>query len=261
MKYIHIHPLDNVSVALEDLKKGETISVTAKAPAEIQSSEAPAGLQAAAPSARILLREDVARGHKIALTDIAAGQPVIKYGCVIARARTDIPAGSWVHTHNAETELSENTTYHYDHKVYKLPETAEKTFRGYRRADGRVGIRNELWIVPLVGCVNGIAKELAEANQELTSSGWSRAHSESGASPDSILCGTANPYASVDGLYYFQHPYGCSQMGRILRPRQSFWQLLSGIRTQEVYWCCLLAVRIFSRRCSARFSEAMIRTV
>ena len=205
MKYIHIHPLDNVVVALEDLKKGDLISVTAKTPAEIQSSEAPAGIQKAAsvegtsepaPSAvsspGILLREDVARGHKIALTDIAAGQPVIKYGCVIARARTDIPAGSWVHTHNAETELSENTEYHYDHKVYELPEVAEKTFRGYRRADGRVGIRNELWIVPLVGCVNGIAKELAEENQKL-------------------IAGT-----SVDGLYYFQHPYGCSQMGEDL---------------------------------------------
>ena len=214
MKYIHIHPLDNVAVALEDLKKGDLISVTAKTPAEIQSTEAPAGLQSSqapagiqkatsvegtsepAPSAAsspgILLHEDVARGHKIALTDIAAGQPVIKYGCVIARARTDIPAGSWVHTHNAETELSENTTYRYDHKVYELPEVAEKTFRGYRRADGRVGIRNELWIVPLVGCVNGIAKELAEENQKL-------------------IAGT-----SVDGLYYFQHPYGCSQMGEDL---------------------------------------------
>ena len=214
MKYIHIHPLDNVVVALEDLKKGDLISVTAKTPAEIQSTEAPAGLQSSqapagiqkatsvegtsepAPSAAsspgILLHEDVARGHKIALTDIAAGQPVIKYGCVIARARTDIPAGSWVHTHNAETELSENTTYRYDHKVYELPEVAEKTFRGYRRADGRVGIRNELWIVPLVGCVNGIAKELAEENQKL-------------------IAGT-----SVDGLYYFQHPYGCSQMGEDL---------------------------------------------
>ena len=205
MKYIHIHPLDNVVVALEDLKKGDLVSVTAKAPAGLQSSEAPAGIQKAAsvegtsepaPSAvsspGILLREDVARGHKIALTDIAAGQPVIKYGCVIARARTDIPAGSWVHTHNAETELSENTEYHYDHKVYELPEVAEKTFRGYRRADGRVGIRNELWIVPLVGCVNGIAKELAEENQKL-------------------IAGT-----SLDGLYYFQHPYGCSQMGEDL---------------------------------------------
>ena len=192
MKYIHIHPLDNVAVALEDLKKGETISVTAKAPAGLQTTEAPAEIQSAAPSADILLREDVVRGHKIALTDIAAGQPVIKYGCVIARARTDIPAGSWVHTHNAETELSENTAYHYDHKVYELPEVAEKTFRGYRRADGKVGIRNELWIVPLVGCVNGIAKELAEANQEM-------------------IAGT-----SVDGLYYFPHPYGCSQMGEDL---------------------------------------------
>ena len=196
MKYIHIHPLDNVAVALEDLKKGETISVTAEASAGIQKTasveETSAPVLSAEVSASILLREDVARGHKIALTDIAAGQPVIKYGCVIARARTDIPAGSWVHTHNAETELSENTEYHYDHKVYKLPEVAGKIFRGYRRADGRVGIRNELWIVPLVGCVNGIAKELAEANQEM-------------------IAGT-----SVDGLYYFPHPYGCSQMGEDL---------------------------------------------
>ena len=217
MKYIHIHSLDNVAVALEDLKKGDLISVTAKAPAEIQKAASVEGTSEPAPSAvsspGILLREDVARGHKIALTDIAAGQPVIKYGCVIARARTDIPAGSWVHTHNAETELSENTAYHYDHKVYELPEVAGKTFRGYRRADGRVGIRNELWIVPLVGCVNGIAKELAEENQEVTSSGWSRAHSESG---DSSVSSAANPYASVDGLYYFQHPYGCSQMGEDL---------------------------------------------
>ena len=196
MKYIHIHPLDNVAVALEDLKKGDLVSVTAQTPAEIQKAASVEGTSEPAPSAvsspGILLREDVARGHKIALTDIAAGQPVIKYGCVIARARTDIPAGSWVHTHNAETELSENTEYHYDHKVYELPEVAEKTFRGYRRADGRVGIRNELWIVPLVGCVNGIAKELAEENQKL-------------------IAGT-----SVDGLYYFQHPYGCSQMGEDL---------------------------------------------
>ena len=196
MKYIHIHPLDNVAVALEDLKKGDLISATAQAPDGVQKAASVEGTSepapSAAPSQGILLREDVARGHKIALTDIAAGQPVIKYGCVIARARTDIPAGSWVHTHNAETELSENTEYHYDHKVYELPEVAEKTFRGYRRADGRVGIRNELWIVPLVGCVNGIAKELAEENQKL-------------------IAGT-----SVDGLYYFQHPYGCSQMGEDL---------------------------------------------
>ena len=140
MKYIHIHPLDNVAVALEDLKKGETISVIAEASAGIRKTASVEGTSAPAPSAEasasILLREDVARGHKIALTDIAAGQSIIKYGCVIARARTDIPAGSWVHTHNAETELSENTAYHYDHKVYELPEVAGKTFRGYRRADG-----------------------------------------------------------------------------------------------------------------------------
>ena len=171
MKYIQIHPLDNVAVALEDLPAGEEIRIPAS------------GIS-------VITREPVAGGHKIALLPIRKGEPVIKYGCTIALAKEDIPAGAWVHTHNAETELSEKSEYHYDHRVYPLPEVPAKTFRGYRRKDGRAGIRNEIWILPLVGCVNGIAKELAEKNQELVSR-----------------------FSSVDGLYYFPHPYGCSQMG------------------------------------------------
>ncbi len=166
MKYIHIHPRDNVVVALEDLQQGENITAGGR---------------------DAVLQEPVARGHKAALWDIPKGSPVIKYGNTIALATEDIPAGAWVHTHNVQTELSEGMEYHYDHKVYALPEVEQKTFQGYRRKDGRVGIRNELWILPIVGCVNGVAKQLVEENQD--------------------LC------RGLDGLFYYPHPFGCSQLG------------------------------------------------
>ena len=199
MKYLKIHPMDNVAVALEDLPEGTAIDIEEKGSSPVSPG---AGIH-------VITKEPIARGHKLALTDIAKGQPIVKYGCTIALAGEDIPAGAWVHTHNARTELSENAEYHYDHKVYPLPEVSPRTFMGYRRPDGRAGIRNELWIIPLVGCVNDIAKALVRENQELTASGWEKAHAVSGEKPDT----GANPYASVDGLYCFPHPYGCSQMG------------------------------------------------
>ena len=167
VKYIHINPSDNVAVALEDLAKGTPVSVD--------------GYQVSA-------LEQIACGHKIALTEICQGQPVVKYGTTIAAAREDIPAGSWVHTHNAVTDLSENAQYAYKHKVYDLPRMEAKTFQGYRRKGGCAGIRNEIWIIPTVGCVNGIARQLVEQNQELVN-------------------------GTIDGLYYFGHPFGCSQLG------------------------------------------------
>ena len=167
MKAIHIHPLDNVAVALEDLHSGDTITVD---------------------GAAVTASEDIARGHKIALSDIAEGEPVIKYGNTIALATRPITKGEWVHTHNVRTELSEDAEYVYDHRVYELPAVSPRTFRGYRRPDGRAAIRNELWIIPIVGCVNGIAKQLVEENQDLVQ-------------------------GSIDGLYYFPHPFGCSQLG------------------------------------------------
>lgn len=167
VKYIHINPSDNVAVALEDLAKGTHVSVD--------------GYQVSA-------LEPIACGHKIAFTEICQGQPVVKYGTTIAAAREDIPAGSWVHTHNAVTELSENAQYAYKHKVYDLPRMEAKTFQGYRRKGGCAGIRNEIWIIPTVGCVNGIARQLVEQNQELVN-------------------------GTIDGLYYFGHPFGCSQLG------------------------------------------------
>ena len=167
MQLIRIHPSDNVAVALADLPQGTTVTVDG---VEVTAAEA------------------INRGHKIALQDIAAGEPIVKYGNTIALATKDIKKGTWVHTHNVHTGLSEGGEYVYDHKVYDLPNPAPRTFMGYRRKDGRAAIRNELWIVPIVGCVNGIAKQLVEKNQHLVQ-------------------------GSVEGIYTFAHPFGCSQLG------------------------------------------------
>ena len=167
MKLIRIHPADNVAVALADIAKGESITID--------------GISVTAA-------EDVARGHKIALADIAEGAAVVKYGNPIGNAKTDIKAGEWVHVHNTRTGLSETAEYVYDHKTYDLPETAERSFQGFMRPDGRAAVRNEIWIIPTVGCVNGVAEELVRVNQDLVKGG-------------------------VEGLYAFTHPFGCSQMG------------------------------------------------
>lgn len=165
MKLIQIHSGDNVAVALEDITRGEALEIGG-----------------------LIALEDVRRGHKIALRAIPAGGDIVKYGCVIGQAKEDIPAGAWVHVHNVRTGLSEGGSYAYDHKTFPLPETASRTFRGYRRPDGRAAVRNELWIIPTVGCVNSIAQRLVRENQDLVS-------------------------GSVEGLYTFPHPFGCSQMG------------------------------------------------
>ena len=167
MKGIRIHPDDNVAVALEDLRKGETLTLD---------------------TVSVTAIEDIARGHKIALRDIKEGEPVVKYGNPIGLAKADIPAGAWAHVHNVRTGLSESADYTYDHKVYDKPNVSPRTFMGYCREDGRAAVRNELWIIPTVGCVNSVAARMVQENQHLVK-------------------------GSIDGLYTFAHPYGCSQMG------------------------------------------------
>ncbi len=127
-------------------------------------------------------------GHKIATADIAAGENIIKYGYPIGHATVDIKSGEHVHTHNVATNLSGTLEYTYNKKVHPLPTAPARTFMGYRRADGSVGIRNEIWIVNTVGCVNKTAEILArEANLRFAD-----------------MC---------DGVYCFPHPFGCSQLG------------------------------------------------
>lgn len=168
MKLIQIHPDDNVAVALTEIAVGEAPEL-----ASASFSEA---------------AEAIARGHKIALREIKAGTPVIKYGCEIGIATETIAPGHWVHVHNVRTNLREDAAYEYHHTETVLPRTAEQTFEGYLRPDGRAAVRNELWIIPVVGCVNSVAQNLVRENAHLVS-------------------------GSIDGLYTFPHPYGCSQMG------------------------------------------------
>lgn len=119
-------------------------------------------------------------GHKYALRDIKAGEDIIKYGNPIGHATCDIKAGEHVHTHNVKTNLSGNLEYTYEPKFYDTPaEPTDRTFMGYVRENGDVGIRNEIWIVNTVGCVNKISQKLAE----------------------------------LTGARYFPHPFGCSQLG------------------------------------------------
>lgn len=166
-EYIRIHPKDVVAVALKPLEKGKT--------AEIDGST-------------IILREDIPQGHKFALTDIAAGSPVIKYGCSIGNAKENIPCGTWVHIHNVKTGLGDLLTYTYDKQDTTLEETEAAYFQGYRRPDGRVGVRNEIWIIPTVGCVNNVAEAIEKQAQKYVG-------------------------GSVEEVVSFTHPYGCSQMG------------------------------------------------
>ena len=119
-------------------------------------------------------------GHKYALRDIKEGENIIKYGNPIGHAICDIKRGEHVHTHNVKTNLCGNLEYSYDPKFHDTPAVpTDRTFMGYVRENGDVGIRNEIWIVNTVGCVNKIAQKLSD----------------------------------ITGARYFPHPFGCSQLG------------------------------------------------
>ncbi|MDR2743150.1 MAG: altronate dehydratase family protein, partial [Treponema sp.] len=171
-KVIRINGNDNVAVVLSPLQKGEVLP-------------SPAG----GPS--LVAEDDIPGGHKIALADIEAGERIVKYGFSIGAASARILRGAHVHTHNVRTLLSETPEYHYHPAVKRdcpyagdIPE-----IDGFRRRDGRIGIRNEIWIIPTVGCVNKTAETLAR---------WAEEEFAGGA---------------IDGVYAWTHPYGCSQMG------------------------------------------------
>ena len=163
---LKIHPSDNAAVCLRDIPAGECLEVG---------------------GSPVTALEAIPAGHKIALTNIPEGEKVVKYGSPIGKAKCDIAKGSHIHVQNLGTLLSGKLTYSYqpmDADVESMPHSA---FMGYRRENGRVGIRNELWIMPTVGCVNDVAQELEKAAQGLVGGG-------------------------VDAVLAFRHPYGCSQM-------------------------------------------------
>ncbi|MCL6633642.1 MAG: altronate dehydratase family protein [Alicyclobacillus herbarius] len=170
---LRIHAADNVAVVLEAVAKGEVLDL----------AEGP-----------LVALEDIPRGHKIALTDVSVGEDIRKYGYPIGQATQPITRGAWVHTHNLRTKLGEKLTYTYQPSfatpdVEETLEALPDRFEGFVRENGDVGIRNELWVLPTVGCVNKTVERLVQvAQEELAGHG-------------------------IDGVYAFPHPYGCSQLG------------------------------------------------
>ena len=128
------------------------------------------------------------QGHKFSLKNLKPGDSIIKYGNPIGHATAEIPAGSWIHTHNLKTGLGDLLTYTYNKNVSDLPHKEPKFFQGYRRKDGRVGVRNEIWIIPTVGCVNNVVTAIERNSQKYITD-------------------------QIDSICAFPHPYGCSQMG------------------------------------------------
>jgi altronate hydrolase len=164
---IHVHDTDDVCVALRDI---------------------PAGTEVETDGIRLTVSGDVPKGHKIAVHDIAAGEEVHKYGFVIGKASQAIAAGEHVHSHNMVTTLSGTEDYVYQPQAIKAQPATTGTFQGYRRANGTVGIRNEIWILCTVGCVARTSERLARQAGERFK-------------------------GRVDGVYALTHPLGCSQLG------------------------------------------------
>ena len=166
--FIKINPADSVVVCLRPFQKGETIEIDGKS---------------------ITLLQDTPAGHKVLINDAAQGENIIKYGYPIGHAKEDLKSGQWVNENNLKTNLSGTLTYEYHPVNEKLSIPADsRTFNGYRRKNGEVGIRNEVWIVPTVGCVNGIAERLASLLEKETQ------------------------LEGIDAVHAWHHNYGCSQL-------------------------------------------------
>lgn len=168
-EFIKINECDNVIIALRDYKKDEVIDLEGE---------------------KITLLEDINRGHKTAIKNINKGENVVKYGLPIGYALEDIKVGSWVHTHNAKTNLKDLNTYSYTPKfIDRKLDLEDIKVNVYKRKNGDVGVRNELWIVPTVGCVNGIAQRIKDA----------------------FLAEVGE--LEIDDINVLTHNYGCSQLG------------------------------------------------
>lgn len=166
---IRIAPEDNVATLLADAAAGDGVAVD---------------------GIRFTATTSIPRGHKMATASIGHGDAVIKYGFPIGLAAAAIEAGDHVHSHNLATSLTAHSAHSYTPASHPVPPTRhpDRRFRGYRRADGRVGTRNEIWIIPTVGCVGNLAERVARV-------------------------AAANHAGRVDGIHAFKHPFGCSQLG------------------------------------------------
>jgi altronate hydrolase len=182
---VRIHEMDNVAVALCALPAGQELTI-----GEVS----------------VWIAEDIPVGHKFALVNLEVGCEVVKYGYSIGKTIRKIGAGEWVHTHNLGTGLGEVLDYSYQPLgTYETTGSdcvdGEKFFEGYRRENGKVGIRNEIFIIPTVGCVNDVARLLEKNCKEFQRDG-------------------------IDEVVAFTHPYGCSQLGDDQRNTQ---KILAGL--------------------------------
>lgn len=165
---VRVHPADDVAVAVDALEPGDVIRVGERA---------------------VSVRDAIPAGHKVALRALGDGEVVRKYGWAIGRVTSVVDEGAWVHSHNLVTQLEGALEYSYQPAVRTAPaSSSERSWQGYRRADGRVGTRNEIWVINTVGCVNWAAEKIARSANERFA-------------------------GAIDGVHAFAHPYGCSQLG------------------------------------------------
>lgn len=165
--FIKINENDNVAVALDVIAANTALCVAGE---------------------EVITIMEIPAGHKFALVDIAEKSPVIKYGFSIGNATAAVKKGEWIHTHNLKTGLGDLLDYSYEPNLADEKATEDITFMGYNRKNGKVGVRNEIWIIPTVGCVNNVASKIAELSKGLVRE-------------------------NIEAVCAFPHPYGCSQMG------------------------------------------------
>jgi altronate hydrolase len=192
--WVRLKNKDHVIIALQNFVKGETITVE---------------------GTELVVLDDVPKGHKIATKQVAAGEDVLKFGYSIGKAKEPLMPGSWVHTQNLGTGLKGFLDYAYEPAAAVVSESggsieacttsggdqAPRTFQGYVRGNGDVGIRNEIWIINTVGCINKTCEILAQRANSLYQ-------------------------GRVGGVFHFSHPFGCSQLGDDLKHTQ---QLLASL--------------------------------
>ena len=165
--FLRVHPHDSVAVALRAVAAGELVEIGGGA---------------------ITVREPIPQGHKIALVAHVQDQTVIKYGQPIGRATRPIEPGEHVHSHNLATALLGEIAYRPGAGAIVPAGASVRTWSGYARVDGRAATRNEVWVLPTVGCVGGLAEQVAR------------------------LANTRHA-GRIEGIHGFTHPHGCSQLG------------------------------------------------
>ncbi|MGO4697247.1 UxaA family hydrolase [Paenibacillus sp. 2TAB26] len=171
--WIRLHEDDHVVIALQSFAQGDKLTLESGLVLELQ--------------------DEVPKGHKVLTRAARKGEHVLKFGYSIGVAKEDIEPGSWIHTHNMGTGLKGFLDYSYEQttspaEVKAVSRDADRTFQGFIRENGDVGIRNEIWIINTVGCINKTCEIVAR-----------KAH--------------ALYEGRVAGVYHFAHPFGCSQLG------------------------------------------------